>query len=306
MVPRNGFQLFLCSQCVEQKDTVSEHKNSVIINTGEVEFFLEKEGFRYGFREADGAVLATAHPVSGLQIGKVNDSVIVGGTGLATARFGDESKDKLGKYMVRYAQYASVNPSMAFGYGPWNFGKQINELCLKTAKLHDRLHPYIYSNAIKTYHTGFPYTMTPLPLAYPEDSIVYGLADTTRRSYQWLIGDALMACPLYGDDYAITNTRDVYLPTGTWIDYDTGKKYTDPLTLESFEILMYKTPLFVGGTGIVIEEIDHRLKATIYPVKITWRSQAWLLRVVIRAMILPAGQLMEIGKQFGSAKAQSP
>ena len=83
-------------------------------------------------------------------------------------------------------------------------------------------------NAIKTYHTGFPYTMTPLPLAYPEDSIVYGLADTTRRSYQWLIGDALMACPLYGDDYAITNTRDIYLPTGTWIDYDTGKKLYRP------------------------------------------------------------------------------
>ena len=108
--------------------------------------------------------------------------------------------------------------------------------------------------------------MTPLPLAYPEDSIVYGLADTTRRSYQWLIGDALMACPLCGDDYAITNTRDVYLPTGTWIDYDTGKQYTGPLTLESFEIPMYKTPLFVGGTGIIMEETDHRLKARIYPV----------------------------------------
>ena len=191
---------------------------------------------------------------------------IIGGTGLATARFGNEPKDKLSKYIVRYAQYAAVNPSMAFGYGPWNFGSQTNELCLKAAQLHDRLHPYIYSNAVRTYQTGFPYTLTPLPLAYPRDEMVYGLADTTRRSYQWLIGDALMACPLYGADYETAGTRDVYLPDGTWIDYDTGQKYTGPRTLENFEIPLDKTPLFIGGSGIVMEEIDQQLFVRVYPV----------------------------------------
>ena len=191
---------------------------------------------------------------------------IIGGTVLATSRFGEKTKDRLSKYLIRYAQYAALNPSMAFGYGPWNLGERTNELCLRAAKLHDRLHPYIYSNAVRAYHTGFPYTMTPLPLAYPGDSKVYGLADTTRRSYQWMIGDALMAFPLYGNDYETANTRDVYLPEGTWIDYDTGQKYEGPVTLENFEISLEKTPLFVGGSGIVVEETDDQLKARIYAV----------------------------------------
>ena len=61
-------------------------------------------------------------------------------------------------------------------------------------------------------------------------------------------------------------TRDVYLPEGKWIDYDTGKEYTGPVMLKDFEIPVEKTPLFVGGTGIVIEEIEGELKARIYPV----------------------------------------
>lgn len=191
---------------------------------------------------------------------------IIGGTGLATDRFGQEARDKLSKYLIRYAQYAALNPSMAFGYGPWNFDEKTNELCLAAAKLHDRLHPYIYSNALKTYNSGFPHTMTPLPLAYPDDKNVYGLADTTHRSYQWMIGDALLAAPLYGADYASANTRNIYLPAGKWIDYDTGMEYAGPMTLENFSIPIEKTPLFVGGTGIVVEEIDDQLKARIYPV----------------------------------------
>ena len=191
---------------------------------------------------------------------------IIGGTGLATGRFGDEPKDKLSRYVIRYAQYAALNPSMAFGYGPWNFDEKTNELCLAAAKLHDRLHPYIYSNAVKAYHTGFPHTMTPLPLAYPDDRKVYGLADTTHRSYQWMIGDALMAAPLYGADYETANIRNIYLPAGKWIDYDSGEEYEGPLMLENFKIPVEKTPLFAGGTGIVVEEIDNHLKARIYPV----------------------------------------
>jgi hypothetical protein len=191
---------------------------------------------------------------------------IIGGTGLATGRFGEESRDKLRTYLIRYAQYAALNPSMAFGYGPWNFDEETNALCLSAARLHDRLVPFIYSNAIKAYQTGFPYTLTPLPLAYPHDPNVHGLADTVRRSYEWLIGESLLAAPLYGDDYATAFSRDIYLPDGKWMDYDDGKIYEGGQTLENFPIPIDKVPLFVGGTGIVVEKVDDGLKARIYPV----------------------------------------
>jgi alpha-glucosidase (family GH31 glycosyl hydrolase) len=191
---------------------------------------------------------------------------IVGGTGLATGRFGEEPRDQLAIYLMRYAEYAALNPSMSFGYGPWNFDDRVVEVTRQAAMLHDRLQPYIYSNAVKAYETGFPYPMTPLPLAYPEDEAVYGLADTTRRSYQWLIGESLMATPLYGDDYATAESRDVYLPEGTWMEYDSGAVHEGPTTLEDYPLPVGKTPLFVGGSGVVVEEVDGELKGRLYPV----------------------------------------
>jgi alpha-glucosidase (family GH31 glycosyl hydrolase) len=191
---------------------------------------------------------------------------IIGGTGLATGRFGGEPKHKLAIYLMRYAQYAALNPSMSFGYGPWNFDDKVIEVTRKAAQLHDRLQPYIYDAALDAYETGFPYTLTPLPLAYPDDPEVYSLADTTRRSYQWLIGESLLATPLYGNDYATSQTRDVYLPEGTWIDYESGETYQGPTTLEDFALPVEKTPLFVGNKGIVIEEMDKQLKARIYSI----------------------------------------
>jgi alpha-glucosidase (family GH31 glycosyl hydrolase) len=137
---------------------------------------------------------------------------------------------------------------------------------LESTQLHARLHPYIYSAAMQTHRTGFPFTMTPLPLAFPDDPAVYTLENTTRRGYQWLIGDALMAIPLYGDDYATANTRDVYLPRGRWIDYDTGTAYEGPTTLSAHAIPVTRNPLLVGGTGVVVEERQGRLVARIYPV----------------------------------------
>ena len=71
-----------------------------------------------------------------------------------------------------------------------------------------------------------------------------------------MIGDALMAYPLYGEDCETAQARNVYLPEGKWIDYDNGREYIGPLLLKDFKIPVEKTPLFVGGTGIIIEEIE--------------------------------------------------
>ena len=81
-----------------------------------------------------------------------------------------------------------------------------------------------------------------------------------------MTGDALLAYPLYGEDYETAQSRDVYLPEGKWIDYDTGQEFRGPQMLNDFEIPVEKTPLFVGGTGIVVEEVDGDLKGRIYPV----------------------------------------
>jgi alpha-glucosidase (family GH31 glycosyl hydrolase) len=108
--------------------------------------------------------------------------------------------------------------------------------------------------------------MTPLPLAYPQDTTTYYRANQTVRGYQWMIGDALLASPLYGNDYATATSRDVYLPEGKWIDYDDGKVYQGPAMLKDFSLPVDKTPLFVGGTGLVVEKVEGKLYGRVYPV----------------------------------------
>jgi len=67
-------------------------------------------------------------------------------------------------------------------------------------------------------------------------------------------------------DYDKSNTRDVYLPEGKWIDYDNGKVYKGPTTLKDFPIPVDKTPLLVGGSGFVVEKREGKLYGRIYPV----------------------------------------
>lgn len=192
---------------------------------------------------------------------------IVGGTSVWKNRETD-GDEKVAQYLMRYAQYASVHPAMAFGYGPWSLGrKDVIDVTREAGLLHDRLHPYIYSYAVQAAETGFPYTFTPLPLAYPQDPGVYELANVKRRSYQWLLGESLLATPLYGDDYATAQTRDVYLPEGRWIEYDSGEVHEGPKTLKNYPLPVGRTPLFVGGPGIVVEQEWGRLLARIYPVR---------------------------------------
>ena len=190
---------------------------------------------------------------------------IIGGTQIKT--FPKVDDPKLRVYLMRYAQYAAVNPSMSVGYGPWNTkDPQTEKVVLEAAKLHGRLHPYIYSAAVDASVDGFPHPHAPLPLMYPNDKNVYGRENNDARGYQWMIGPSLMATPLYGDDYATATTRDVYLPAGTWIDYNTGESHLGPKLLRGFAIPVEKTPLFVGGAGVVVEKDGDALHARVYPV----------------------------------------
>jgi hypothetical protein len=79
---------------------------------------------------------------------------------------------------------------------------------------------------------------------------------------------AMLATPLYGEDYATAETRDVYLPSGQWMDFDSGKIYTGGQTLKGFPLPVGKTPLFLGGSGVTLEAINGVVRAVVYPVAI--------------------------------------
>jgi hypothetical protein len=171
-------------------------------------------------------------------------------------------------YMMRNAQWAALHSSMGMGEPPWTFSSKVAGVMLASARLHARFAPYIFSNARKFAEDGYPWTMTPLPIAFPQDVQAFGHENATDRGYEWMIGDAMLATPLYGEDYATAETRDVYLPSGQWMDFDSGKIYTGGQTLKGFPLPVGKTPLFLGGSGVTLEAINGVVRAVVYPVAI--------------------------------------
>lgn len=200
---------------------------------------------------------------------------IVGGT-FGENHFSTTRTPRMQVYMQRNAQWAALHSSMGMGEPPWTFDETTATIMLRAAQLHDRIAPYLFANARRSVADGFPWTMTPLSLAFPDDPAVYGRENATDRAYEWLIGDTLLATPLYGEDYDAAGTRDVYLPAGRWMDYDTGKLYAGRQLLRGFALPPGKTPLFVGGSGILLEKepgaLSAPVSAAVYPLGQTNRS----------------------------------
>ncbi|GEO03579.1 hypothetical protein AAE02nite_12430 [Adhaeribacter aerolatus] len=169
------------------------------------------------------------------------------------------------KYFVRNAWLAAVSPAMSVGLGPWHLENAAYEAAVKKAcDWHNQLAPYIYSAAVDAFETGYPTTLTPLPIAFPTDTATYNLATKTRRQYSWLLGPSLLVTPPYGNDYATVERRHVYLPAGNWQDLESGEIFRGPTTLKNYAFPIDKIPAFVGGQGVLVKKEEADLNAIVY------------------------------------------
>jgi alpha-glucosidase (family GH31 glycosyl hydrolase) len=237
-------------------------RNGYLSVNGDIERIND---FNYDQDQDRGPVNALAFAYSGFPAVYPD---IVGGT-FGEQHFSTTRTARMETYMMRNAQWAALHSSMSMGEPPWAFQARTAGVMLQAAKLHDHLQPYLFAMAVRASEDGFPWPMTPLPIAFPKDPAVYGRENDKVRGYEWLIGDSLLATPLYGDDYDKVESRDVYLPAGKWMDYDTGKIYGGGTTLKDFPLPVGKTPLFVGGSGIVVERGEKANVARIYPLGAT-------------------------------------
>ncbi len=98
---------------------------------------------------------------------------------------------------------------------PWAYGEAFVEDFRRTVAVRYRLMPYIYAQAVRSSAEGHP-MMRPLFFEFPEDPTSWLIDD------QYFFGEALLVAPLF--ETGATGRR-VYLPPGTWIDYQTGQVY---------------------------------------------------------------------------------
>ncbi len=233
-------------------------RNGYLSSNGDIQRIND---FNFDQNQDRGPVNALAFAYSGFPLVYPD---IVGGT-FGEQHFSTTRTPRMERYMMRNALWAALHPSMSIGEPPWSFSNpNVGSTMLFAARLHDRLQPFFYAQALRFSQDGFPWPMTPLPIAYPESAGAYGRENESVRGYEWRIGDSLIATPLYGNDYDTATERDIYLPPGPWIDYDTGNRFQGPVLLHNVPMPVTRTPLFVGGNGIVLEKLDGVVMVRVY------------------------------------------
>jgi len=97
---------------------------------------------------------------------------------------------------------------------PWEYDEELVVDFRRALELKYTLMPYIIAQAKSSSALGHP-MMRALFFEYPDDPTSWLVED------QYLFGSDLLVAPLFDE----TGQRGVYLPPGTWIDYQTGRPY---------------------------------------------------------------------------------
>jgi alpha-D-xyloside xylohydrolase len=98
---------------------------------------------------------------------------------------------------------------------PWEYSVEFMDYFRSAAELKYRLMPYVYAQAKACTEKGLPMVRA-LFVEYPDDPGAWQIEN------QYLFGSDLLVAPLFEN----VPERDVYLPGGQWIDYQTGKVYS--------------------------------------------------------------------------------
>jgi alpha-D-xyloside xylohydrolase len=99
---------------------------------------------------------------------------------------------------------------------PWLYGTNFMAKFRTIDELKYRLMPYVYAQAKDSSEHGLPMVRA-LLVEFPDDPGSWQVDD------EYLYGSSLLVAPLF---HKGETTRDVYLPPGTWIDYQDGKSYS--------------------------------------------------------------------------------
>ena len=122
---------------------------------------------------------------------------------------------------TRWLQFASMSPVFRV-HGtnhqqrqPWYFGTTAEEVTKSAIQQRYSLIPYMYSYEREAYDSGLG-LVYPLLFDYPDDENVADYSDA------WMFGEWLLVAPITERGQSV---KWIYLPEGTWIDYNRGTVY---------------------------------------------------------------------------------
>lgn len=147
---------------------------------------------------------------------------------------------------ARWLGLSAFSPVMEVGplndRAPWDMpnGSGYNVQAIATWRMYARLHEHLADYAVRyaqeAHETGTP-IMRPLFVAYPDDERAWEIWD------EYLYGDDYLVAPVIEEG---TTEREVYLPSGRWIDYwNPDAAPVEGPTTRTVQTPLYKTPIFL-------------------------------------------------------------
>jgi alpha-D-xyloside xylohydrolase len=122
---------------------------------------------------------------------------------------------------------------------PWNYEEDTQRIVREYLNLRYRLLPYLYTEAQAAAQQGLP-MMAPLVLEFQYDPTVFNIED------QFLCGRHLLVAPILSRN----DTRNIYLPAGTWYEFWTGEKLAGRQWIARTYPLD-RIPLFVRAGAVI-------------------------------------------------------
>lgn len=101
---------------------------------------------------------------------------------------------------------------------PWHYDAAFVDEYRRAVELKYALMPYVYAQARASSERGHP-MMRALFFEFPDDPTSWLIED------EYLFGSDLLVAPVFDPVYDGALARRVYLPPGTWIDYQSGNRY---------------------------------------------------------------------------------
>lgn len=99
---------------------------------------------------------------------------------------------------------------------PWDYGDEFQNYFRSVIEMKYRLMPYVYAQSKAASEKGLPMVRA-LFVEYPDDPGAWTIDN------EYLFGSDILVAPLFEEGQT---KREVYLPKGQWIDYQTGKTYS--------------------------------------------------------------------------------
>lgn len=151
-----------------------------------------------------------------------------------------------GELLSRWYQMGALSPFLRnhncdkTDQYPWSFGRIWEDIIRQAIGLRYRLMPYLYAAFLEAAETGAP-VQRPLVFEFQSDRTAWAVSD------QYLLGQHLLVAPVIE---AMARKRRVYLPAGTWHDWQTGLAVRGPRTLTA-EAPPERIPLYVRGGAVI-------------------------------------------------------